>query len=139
MWWVIPGKLAGVRRPTAEEISALKTAGIGAIVSVMDDAANLDLYAASNMPYLWLPTTGGTAPTQEQAEQFRQFVDAENARSHAVAVHCTSGRRRTGTLLAAYLIATGATAENALNQILQANPAVKLREAQVAFLRELQP
>ncbi len=32
LWWVIPGKLAGVRKPTAEELSQLQAAGVGAIV-----------------------------------------------------------------------------------------------------------
>ncbi|HEY9660392.1 MAG TPA: hypothetical protein V6C65_18220 [Allocoleopsis sp.] len=35
LWWVIPGKLAGVRKPTAEEISQLQAVGVGAIISVM--------------------------------------------------------------------------------------------------------
>ena len=34
LWWVIPGKLAGVRKPMAEELTELQAAGIGAIVSV---------------------------------------------------------------------------------------------------------
>jgi atypical dual specificity phosphatase len=137
LWWVIPGQLAGVRKPTAAEIPALRAAGVGAIVSVMDDPGNLDLYAAAEMPHLWLPTTGGTAPTSDQVEQFRQFVEAETSQAHGVAVHCTSGRRRTGTLLAAYLIVTGTSPEAALDQILGANPQVELREAQLAFLRGL--
>jgi atypical dual specificity phosphatase len=58
LWWVIPDKLAGVRKPTAIEVDELRTAGISAIVSVMDDPANLDLYQQSDLPYLWLPTKG---------------------------------------------------------------------------------
>ena len=99
LWWVIPGKLAGVRKPSADEIPALQAAGIGAIVSVMDDPANLDFYAQADLPHLWLPTTGGTAPSPEQVQQFQQFVEQQQQAGHAVAVHCTSGRRRTGTLL----------------------------------------
>jgi atypical dual specificity phosphatase len=66
LWWAIPGKLAGVRQPTPEEIAELKAAGVGAIVSVMDDPSNLDLYQQAALPYLWLPTKGGTAPSREQ-------------------------------------------------------------------------
>lgn len=33
LWWVIPGKLAGVRQPMAEELTELQSAGIGAIVT----------------------------------------------------------------------------------------------------------
>jgi len=32
IWWVIPGKLAGMRKPTADEMVEIKAAGIGAIV-----------------------------------------------------------------------------------------------------------
>lgn len=37
IWWIIPGKLAGMRKPNREELAVLNAAGIGAIVSVMDD------------------------------------------------------------------------------------------------------
>ena len=46
LWWVIPGKFAGVRKPIAEELSELQAAGVGAIVSLMDDPSNLDLYSS---------------------------------------------------------------------------------------------
>ena len=43
LWWVIPEQLAGMRKPNPEEIADLRAAGVGAIVSVMDDPSNLDL------------------------------------------------------------------------------------------------
>lgn len=137
LWWVIPGKLAGVRRPNPEEISALQTAGVGAIVSIMDDPANLDLYQQVGLPYLWLPIKGGTAPGQLQIQKFQSFVEEQNRLGRAVAVHCTSGRRRTGTMLAAYLIQRGMTFKNALQTILIVNPNVELREAQIVSLQAL--
>ena len=137
LWWVIPGQLAGVRKPTAEELSTLQSVGIGGIVSVMDDASNLDLYEQANIPHLWLPTKGGTAPSQEQIQQLQTFVDSQNHFGHGVAIHCTSGRRRTGTMLASYLIQAGSSYDDAILTILDANPNVELREAQTAFLQEL--
>lgn len=137
LWWVIPGQLAGVRKPTAEELSTLQSVGIGAIVSVMDDASNLDLYEQANIPHLWLPTKGGTAPSQEQIQHLQTFVDSQNHFGHGVAIHCTSGRRRTGTMLASYLIQAGSSYDDAILTILDANPNVELREAQTAFLQEL--
>ncbi|MEG5021564.1 dual specificity protein phosphatase family protein [Microcoleus sp. AT8-B1] len=137
LWWVIPGQLAGVRKPTAEELSTLQSVGIGGIVSVMDDASNLDLYEQANIPHLWLPTKGGTAPSQEQIQQLQTFVDSQNHCGHGVAIHCTSGRRRTGTMLASYLIQAGSSYDDAILTILDANPNVELREAQTAFLQEL--
>jgi protein-tyrosine phosphatase len=137
LWWVIPGKLAGVRKPTPEETAALQTVGVGAIVSVMDDPTNLEAYEKTEIPYLWLPTKGGTAPSHEQIQKLKNFVEEQYQLGHGVAVHCTNGRRRTGTLLAAYLIQTGSTFETALQMILAANPDVELREAQIEFLKLL--
>jgi protein-tyrosine phosphatase len=137
LWWVIPKKLAGVRKPEAQEITELKSAGIGAIVSVMDDPSNLDLYQENGLPYLWSPTKGGTAPSPEQIQELQAFIQTQNDLGQAVAVHCTSGRRRTGTILAAYLIQTGLSYTEAMQTVLEANPDVELREAQIIFLKEL--
>jgi atypical dual specificity phosphatase len=52
-------------------------------------------------------------------------------------VHCSSGRRRTGTFLAAYLIKAGQSVEQALATVDQSNPLVELREAQIHFLKSL--
>lgn len=137
LWWVIPGKLAGMRKPLPEEIGALRQAGIEALVSVMDDPANLDLYEQAGFPYRWLPTKGGTAPSQAQIQDLQNFVNEQNQLGHAVAVHCTSGNRRTGTMLAAYLIRLGATYAEAMQTIQIANPQAELRDAQKIFLQEL--
>ena len=138
LWWVIPQELAGVRRPTAEELPDLQVAGISAIVSLMDDPGNLDLYKQVNLPHLWLPIKGGTSPTSDQIETFCQFVNQQLELRQGVAVHCTSGRRRTGTVLAAYLIKKkGKSYEEALQTILDGNPDVELRDAQKIFLTEL--
>lgn len=137
LWWVIPKKLAGVRKPTAEELPELEAAGIRAIVSVMDDPTNLDLYQQSNIPYLWLPTKGGTAPTLEQVQKLRDFVDQYNRLELAVAIHCTNGKRRTATMLAAYLIDSGSSYDDAMQLIHTNNPDVELREAQILFLQNL--
>lgn len=137
IWWIIPGKLAGMRKPEELEIQTLKAEGIGAIVSVMDDPSNLDLYKAASIPHIWLPTKGGMAPTVEQIEQFYQFVIAENQAEKAVAVHCSSGRRRTATFLGAYLIRTGKSYEETIRAIAQANPRVEMRVAQLDLLKSL--
>jgi protein-tyrosine phosphatase len=137
VWWLIPSKLAGVRKPVAAELSELQAVGIGALVSVMDDPSNLDWYQRANIPYLWLPIKGGTPPSRGQIQQLQTFVDSQHRLDRAVAVHCTTGRRRTGTMLAAYLISAGSSYDEAMQTIQKANPEVELRDAQTSFLREL--
>ncbi|HEY9803527.1 MAG TPA: dual specificity protein phosphatase family protein [Leptolyngbyaceae cyanobacterium] len=138
LWWVIPSKLAGVRKPIMpEELYQLQAEGIEALVSVMDDPSNLDLYQKAEIPYLWLPIKGGSVPSQEQIQELRNFIDNQNNLGKAVAVHCTNGRKRTGTMLASYLICTGSSYEDAMQTLQAANSNVELREAQSDFLREL--
>jgi protein-tyrosine phosphatase len=137
LWWLISGKLAGVRKPTAEELTELRETGIGAIVSVLDDSSNLALYDAANVPHLWLPTQGGTAPSREQVQQLQAFVDQQNQLGNAVAIHCTNGRRRTATMIVAYLIRSGLSYGEAMQMMQSANSDIDLREAQTTFLQEL--
>lgn len=137
LWWVIPKRLAGVRKPTPTELADLRAEGIGALVSLLSDDSNLDLYQNNNIPHIWVPIIGGTAPSLEQLDTIKTFVEAQTQRGHGVAIHCSSGRRRTGTVLAALLIKQGTSYEKALNIILTANPDVELREAQISFLKSL--
>ncbi|MEM9264878.1 MAG: dual specificity protein phosphatase family protein [Cyanobacteria bacterium P01_F01_bin.13] len=136
-WWVLPKRLAGFHKPTAEELTVLKANGISAIVSVLSDDSNLDLYKQNTIPHIWVPILGGTAPTLDQLNQIKIFVDSQNSLGNAVVIHCSSGRRRTGTVLAALLINQGSSYKQALNTILNANPAIEMREAQLNFLQTL--
>ncbi len=135
IWWVIPGKLAGMPRPPLEDLPQLYEAGLRGIVSVMDEPSGIKEYEQAGLAALWLPIIGGKAPTVEQVQQFVQF--AEPMIAQAVAVHCTSGNRRTGTLLAAYLVAKGENTDRAIKHIQQVRPTAELREAQIQFLYDL--
>lgn len=137
LWWVIPGQLAGVRQPLREELSALQVAGVSAIVSVFHEPSNLDLYQEANLPFLWLPIAIDSVPTPEQLNEFVGFVQQHHQAGRAVAVHCSTGRHRTGTLLAAYLIRSGASYPDAIDTLVSANPAVHLPTAQSSFLQAL--
>jgi protein-tyrosine phosphatase len=137
LWWVLPNKLAGVRKPTAEELIELQESGIKAIVSVLDDSDNLALYNQMNIPHLWLPTQGGAAPSVEQVQKLHEFIDQQSQIGNAVGIHCTNGRRRTATMIAAYLISSGSSFEAAMQKIQSANPNIDLREAQITFLQVL--
>lgn len=139
LWWIVPGKLAGVRKPTgATELRELQAVGIKSIISVLDDPANLDLYEQLDFAFRWLPIQGGTAPSRDRVQELASFIDEQHAQGWAVAIHCTNGLRRTGTMLAAYLIYVGATYEAAMQTIHAANPQVELRAAQIEFLQSLE-
>ena len=87
LWWVIPDKLAGVRKPTADELRDLQAAGIRAIVSVLDDPSNLDVYEQLDMPFRWLPIQGGTPPSRDQIQELAYFIDEQDRQSRSVAAN----------------------------------------------------
>ncbi len=137
VWWLIPDKLGGMSRPPLEDLPQLYQAGIRGIISVMDEPSGIKEYQGAGFQALWLPTTGGQPPSVEQVIQFVQFAQPLIDSNQPVVVHCTSGNRRTGTVLAAYLIAAGDSPEQAIALVQQARPTAELREAQTKFLVNL--
>lgn len=137
LWWVIPQRLAGMPRPPLEDLEQLYQAGLRGLVSVMDEPSGIKEYKEAGLAALWLPIIGGKAPTVPQVKEFVAFADPIIAQNQAVAVHCTSGNRRTGTLLAAYLVAQGEKPSSAIERIQRVRPTAELREAQIQFLQEL--
>lgn len=135
LWWAIPGRLAGVRMPTTDELSQLQQAGVGAIVSVFHEDANISFYQQANIPFIWLPIAIDSVPNPIQVEEFFNFVEYQNQLGRGVAVHCSTGKHRTGTMLTAYLIRCGWAYLDALQKILDESSQVQLPDAQTQFLQ----
>ncbi|MGD1952749.1 MAG: hypothetical protein ACFB14_24350 [Leptolyngbyaceae cyanobacterium] len=57
-WWVVPKRLAGVRKPTPADLADLRGEGVGALVSLLSDDSNLNLYQRSQIPHIWVPIVG---------------------------------------------------------------------------------
>lgn len=136
VWWVIPGKLMGVRKPENEaEIAYLMSIGVGGVITLLDDEENHKLYEATNMDFLWTPMKGGTAPGVEQVREASEFISDINSMGKAVAIHCNNGRKRTGTMLAAQLVNQGLNGDQAIAKIQELNSEAQLNELQKDFLR----
>ena len=103
----------------------------------MDEPSGIKEYQEQGFQALWLPITGGKPPTVEQVRQFVNFAEPIIEGNRSVVVHCTSGNRRTGTLLAAYLIAKGENPQQAIARVQKACSTAEFREAQRNFLLQL--
>lgn len=137
-YWVVADELLGVRKPASlAEVAELKAMDIGGIISLLDDKENHELYTESPIDFLWTPVKGGTTPTPKQVAEAAGFVQKIKESGKAVAVHCSGGRKRTGTLIVAMLVKAGASPEEGLQALARANPEIALSEAQLAFLRGL--
>lgn len=137
LWWVISGELAGMPQPQVDDLSDLYQAGVRGIISLLEDETGLNEYRAKGFETQWTPVADDGVPTTEQVEELVAFVDEQIAKDHPVAIHCVGGRGRTGTLLAAYLISKGATYEEAMDRIDEAQPNAIRKEFQRKFLERL--
>lgn len=141
LWQVTYGDkfLSGMRKPeNRAEIVNLQANDVGGIITLLSDEENHVLYQNNNMPFLWLPVNGGTPMSEWQLEQAIKFVKQQLTANATVAVHCSNGHKRTGTLLAALLIKNGASTDDAIRTVITANPkADGMSPKQRAFLASL--
>jgi atypical dual specificity phosphatase len=104
------------------DLAWLRGQGIGAVLSLTETPLPAEALARYEITALHLPVRDLTAPTPEQLERALDFIDRQRALGHAVAVHCLVGEGRTGTVLAAYLVRGGMTAEQALRELRAQRP-----------------
>ncbi|MBA3451052.1 MAG: dual specificity protein phosphatase family protein [Chloroflexia bacterium] len=119
-YWVIDNVMAGCSRPGVgggdvdRDLDTLRGHGVGALVSLTETALPRGALERHGLLGLHLPVDDFHAPTTMQMLDALTFLDEARATSTPVAVHCLAGQGRTGTVLAAYLIRGGRSAEQAI-------------------------
>ena len=121
MDWIIEDELAAFSQWALNDLMALQIEGIGAIVSLTEHIPQ-PLMRETNMRLLHLPIIDMTAPTNEQIEEFVDFINDALDDEVAVGVHCLAGLGRTGTMIACFLVSRGAGPEEAIAQVRAARP-----------------
>ncbi|HEX8036929.1 MAG TPA: dual specificity protein phosphatase family protein, partial [Ktedonobacterales bacterium] len=106
-----------IRHALDDDLAWLASHGIGAVLSLTETPLARGAIEQYGMEGLHLPIDDLTSPTPEQLDLALAFIDRQRAQGRKVAVHCLMGQGRTGTVLAAYLVRGGATAEAALREL----------------------
>ena len=119
-----------------DELPALLTAGIRAVVSLLNIPSDATVYESAGFAFKCLPVPDGEAPTVVQAEELIAFVARQLAEHHSVAVHGEAGLGRTETMLVAYLIYQGDSAEAAIRRVRPAKTSAVETVRQFKFLED---
>ena len=133
VFWLLPHRLGGRPGPdrAAWDLRLLRDAGVGAVLSVNDGLlCHPPDFAAAGIAYACVPLADN-APPQLGDEQVclealpkaYAFVAEQLARDRVTLVHCSSGKDRTGLLLAYWSMrAEGHSAEAAIDRVRSVRP-----------------
>lgn len=84
--------------------------------------------------YIWLPVKNQEAPTNDQFDFGVSVLEKLIAMKKKVYVHCQNGHGRAPLLVAAYIVSTGKTPDEAISIIKSERPATHLNDLQMKSL-----
>jgi atypical dual specificity phosphatase len=121
--WIEKPLLAALARPTSpDDFTWLREQGVEVLVSLTEDRPRRDWADDAGLLVFHEPLEDMEPPTQEQLDRVVSAMSRAIGQNKGVAVHCGAGLGRTGVVLAAYLVAKGATAQNAIARVRRLRP-----------------
>jgi len=103
--WVDEWVAASGRPMTVNQLKWLRENGVDSILSLTEEPLPSEWIKESELEYAHLPIEDHSAPSPEVLKKAVDFILEAISRGRKVLVHCAAGLGRTGTVLAAYMIA----------------------------------
>jgi len=121
--WILPGELCGCGRPLSRtDLAALQGQGVRHVVTLMEEPLPASWADAVGVDTTHVPVPDRQAPSVEQMEQAVGAIEAGLRSGGAVAVHCSAGLGRTNSVLGAFLVHRGRTADEANEELRHLRP-----------------
>ena len=121
--WIEKPLLAALARPSEpEDYAWLREQGVELLLCLTEERPRRDWVEEANLLVFHEPVEDMEAPTQEQLARCVSAIERAHAGKMGVAVHCTAGLGRTGTILAAWLVTEGLSAANAVARVRRLRP-----------------
>ncbi|MDP6944678.1 MAG: dual specificity protein phosphatase family protein [Myxococcota bacterium] len=125
--WVVDEQLAGMAHPgigvTAEaSFDYLASRDVTLLVSLTEQVPTSTLQETHGIDQAHMPVVDYTAPSLGQLDTFVTMTAKELHDGGRVAVHCAGGHGRTGTFLAAWFVAEGMSAAEAIDHVRALRP-----------------
>jgi atypical dual specificity phosphatase len=116
--WIEKPLLAALARPSEpEDFDWLRGQGVEVLLCLTENRPRRDWVESANLLVFHEPVEDMEAPTQDQLGRCVSAILRANEKGMGVAVHCEAGMGRTGTVLAAYFVAKGMTAAEAIARV----------------------
>lgn len=138
--WLEPGRLAGTPLPGVVndidlDLAALKRMGITRLITLTERDLSQAALQRHGLTNLHLSIRDHEAPSIGQIQMLLKRMETFLAQGEVLAVHCLAGRGRTGTVLAAWWIREGLTAQEALRRLRLRDAGYVQSAEQEAFLQ----
>lgn len=134
--WVEPPLLAGMARPeSAAELEWLRSQGISLLVSLTEEPLPRSWVNDAGLLAMHIPIEDMHPPSQAQIDVAMSALAKAREQEMPVAVHCTAGFGRTGTILACWFVHQGMASQAAISRMRDLRPgSIETDEQESAIL-----
>jgi atypical dual specificity phosphatase len=135
--WVDPPRLAALACPqSGDDLRWLRRNGVDVLISLTEDPLPRGWLNDAGLLAVSVPVPDMSPPSERQLDHILTTIKKANASGMGVALHCAAGFGRTGTVLAAYFVASGMSAREALRKVRDLRPgSVETAEQELAIER----